>query len=140
MPVIELDMLIAFVNKSDKLHKAADKLFQRIIRGEIRNLKVASSAYLEYELILRSKGYTEFQIRSDLAAFKGIPNLGEAPLTADVLLKASELREKYNLTYFDSLHGATAILLDGEIISSDKDYENVEELKLINPLKMATSP
>ena len=133
MPVIELDMLIAFVNRLDKLHKIADNLFKRIVSGEIRDIKVATSAYLEYEIILRSKGYKEIEIRKDLNAFRGIPNLGESPLTLNVILKASEIREKYGLTYFDSLHGATAMLYDGKIISSDKAYEGVNGLKAINP-------
>lgn len=136
MPVIELDMLIAFVNTLDQLHKTADELFYRATSGEIRDLKTASSAYLEYELILKSKGYTESEIRVDLAAFKEIPNIGEAQLTVNVVLKASEIREKYGLTYLDSLHGATAILSDGKIISSDKAFEKVKELKSINPSKL----
>ena len=72
----------------------------------------------------------------DLAAFKEMSNIGEAQLTVNVVLKASEIREKYGLTYFDSLHGATAILSDGKIISSDKAFERVKELKAINPSKL----
>ncbi len=75
-------------------------------------------------------------ISEDLTTFKDISNLGEAPLTVDIVLKTSEIREKYSLTYFDSLHGAAAILLDGKIISSDKVYKKVKELKVINPLKL----
>ena len=134
MPVIEVDMLIAFVNALDKHHEIADRLMKRIISGKIRNVRVAASAYLEYELILRSRGYSEEEIREDIYHFKNLPNLGEAPLTADVLTKASELREKFGLTFFDSLHGATALLLDGIIISLDEAYSKVEGLKLVNPV------
>jgi len=115
MPIIELDMLIAFVNASDSLHRLADNLFKKITRGELREVKVASSALLEYELVLRSRGHEEREIREDIRAFNMMPNLGEEPLTAEVILKASEIREKHNLSYFDSLHCATAILFDGEI-------------------------
>ncbi|MGQ9469571.1 MAG: hypothetical protein ACUVTD_07105 [Nitrososphaerales archaeon] len=45
MPVIELDMPIAFVNALDKLHKTADNLFQKILKGEIKNVKLAISIY-----------------------------------------------------------------------------------------------
>lgn len=136
MPVIEVDMLIAFVNVLDKYHKIASRLMDRIVSGKIRNVKVAASAYLEYELILRSRGYSEEDIREDLYCFKKLANLGEVPLTIDVLLKASELREKYGLTFFDSLHGATALLLDGMIISVDEDYGKVEGLKVVNPAEI----
>ncbi|MGQ9469570.1 MAG: hypothetical protein ACUVTD_07100 [Nitrososphaerales archaeon] len=49
---------------------------------------------MEYELILKSKGYSDHQIREDLTAFRNMPNLGEAPLTVNVILKASELMGK----------------------------------------------
>lgn len=56
VPVIEVDMLIAFVNYSDKLHSVADQLFLKIKEKKIMNIAVAASAYLEYELIHKSKG------------------------------------------------------------------------------------
>jgi len=136
MPVIEVDMLIAFVNALDKYHKVASKLMKRIISGELKGVKVAASAYLEYELILKARGYSEEEIRSDLNHFRKIPNLGEAPLTVDVLIEASELREKYNLTFFDSLHGATALLSDGVLISLDKAFNEVKGLKVISPTSL----
>ena len=133
MPIIELDMLIAFVNASDSLHRLADNLFKKITRGELREVKVASSALLEYELVLRSRGHEEREIREDIRAFNMMPNLGEEPLTAEVILKASEIREKHSLPYFDSLHCATAILFDGEIISIDCAYDDVPEVSRLDP-------
>ncbi len=133
MPVIELDMLIALVNKSDKLHKVASGLFQAITSGRLKEMKLASSALLEYELVLRSRGYSEKDIRGDIEAFKLIPNLKEAFLTSEVIVKASSLREKYSLTYFDSLHCATAMLYDGKIVASDNAYDNVPEVRRLDP-------
>jgi len=133
MPVIELDMLIALLNASDKLHQTASSLFEKIVSGEIRGVKVASSAYLEYELILRSGSYPGSEIRKDLTAFKNLPNLGEAPLTVNVILKASQLREEYGLSYFDSLHAATAILTDKEMISQDRAYGKIKGIRAITP-------
>jgi len=90
------------------------------------------AAYLEYELILRSRGYSEKEIRNDLNNFRDMPNLDEAPLTLDILIKASELREKYNLSFFDSLHAATALPSDKVIISMDPDYGRIRELRTIS--------
>ena len=136
MPVIELDMLIALVNRSDRLHGVATRLFQSIASGGLKEVRLASSALLEYELVLRSRGYDEGEIGKDIEAFRLIPNLGEVPLTSEVLVKASELRETYSLTYFDSLHCATAILSDGQIISSDNAYEAVPEVRRVDPLSL----
>lgn len=133
MPVIELDMLIALVNRSDRLHEVASELFQGIASGRLEGMRLASSALLEYELVLRSRGYDEKDIREDIEAFKLIPNLDEVPLTSEVILKASSLREAYSLTYFDSLHCATAILYDGQIVASDNAYDKVPEVKRLGP-------
>lgn len=136
MPIIELDMLIALVNKADKLHGVSKRLFQKISLGEISNVKVASSAYLEYELIFKSHGYKTADIYNDLQAFRYIKNLGEAPLTVSVILKAIDLRRKYSISYFDSLHAATALEYDKTIISADHIYGEIKELKYIDPEKI----
>ena len=100
MPVIELDMLIALVNRADKLHEVASKLFSLIVRGKLKGVAIASSACLEYELVLRSRGYPEREVKRDLPAFRSMENLGEAPLTINTLAKASEIRERYGLSFF----------------------------------------
>ncbi len=133
MPIIELDMLIAFVNKADKLHSIAVRIFEAIISGRLGNVAVPTSAYMEYELVLKSRGYSEDTILSDIDAFRKIRNLGEVPLTSEVLIKASELRKKYGITYFDSLHAASALLHDKKIISKDRAYREIRELKTLDP-------
>ncbi len=130
MPVIELDMLIAFVNPLDRLHSLADELFKRVSSGKVK-VAVATSALLEYELLLRSRSYSQEDIRADIEAFRNL--LVEVPLDAGIIIRASELRDEYGLTYFDSLHAASAIAKDGVIISSDRAYEKVDGLKAIKP-------
>lgn len=137
MPVIELDLLIAFVNASDRHHQVANRIFQKIMTGEIKEVKTASSAYLEYELIDRSRGYLVGDTRREISSFKNFPNLGEKPLTAKIIIEAMRLRETINaMTYFDSLHASTAMHSDGEIISLDDIYDKVEGLTRIEPSKI----
>jgi len=133
MPVIELDMLIAYVNKADELHSVAVKIFNAIVNRKLKNIGVPSSAYLEYELVLKSKGYDDESISKDIQAFKNIKNLEEIPLSSNVIIEASRLRQTYKLTYFDSLHAASALLFDGKIISTDNAYRRVFELEVIDP-------
>jgi len=64
MLVIELDMLIAFVNKADKLHSITIRVFDEIVNGRLGNVVVPTSAYMEYELLLKSKGYSEDTVSS----------------------------------------------------------------------------
>lgn len=133
MPVVELDMMIALVNSSDLLHEAADRLFRAVREGRLKSVRIAVSALLEYELLLRSRGVAEAEIRGDLRAFAMIRNLGEQPLTTEAVTLASELRERHGLTYFDSLHCASAILFDGKIISVDEAYDTVPSVSRIDP-------
>lgn len=137
MPLIELDLLIAFVNSADRHHQAADRIFRKIMAGDIKYVHVASSAYLEYELIHRSFSYLAEDIRKEISSFKNFPNLGEEPLTSKIILDAIKLREAIKgMTYFDSIHASTARLYDGEIISTDPIYDKVNALKRIDPSKI----
>ncbi|MFQ6135725.1 MAG: type II toxin-antitoxin system VapC family toxin [Candidatus Hydrothermarchaeales archaeon] len=137
MPVIELDLLIAFVNASDRQHLVADRAFRKIMVGKIKDASTASSAYLEYELVHRSLGYPVEDTRREISGFKNFPNLGEEPLTAKVILEAMRLRETVkDMTYFDSMHASTAMLGDGEIISTDPIYDKVDGLNRIDPSKI----
>ena len=133
MPVIELDLLIGLVNRDDHLHSAAVKFFEMVRDRIIRDVSIATSALMEYSLVLRSKGVSDREIQSDIILIRTINNLGEAYLTSEVLVKAIDLRTKYGLTYFDSLHAATAILKDRVIISTDKAYSKINNIKHIDP-------
>ncbi len=133
MPVIELDMLIAYVNSLDKLHGIATKIFNKIVKGDLKNIAVPVSAYLEYNLVLRSRGYREEEICTDIESFRGIRGLGEIPLTSEILVASASLRIKYGLTFFDSLHAASALLYDGVIISVDKAYQRIRGLEVLDP-------
>ncbi len=136
MPCIELDLLIAFVNSADRLHEDTDALFLKVSRNEIKNVYVASSAYVEYELVHKAKGVEEEEVADDLEAFLNYPNLNEAPLKLETLIKAAELRKTYKLTYFDSLHAATAILNDGVITGTDQAYDSIPSLKRVSPQRI----
>jgi predicted nucleic acid-binding protein len=63
--------------------------------------------------------------------FWNSPNLGEAPPTLEVQIRASVLREKHGLSFFDSLHAATALLFDGIIVSLDGAYKSVQGLQAL---------
>ena len=136
LPVIELDMILALLNRADRLHAVASRLFEKIARGELKRVAVAVSAYLEMELIMRLKGFDHNEIIKNILMFKSIPKLEEAPLTSDTILNAVRIRANYGLTYFDSLHASTALLYDGVIISVDEDYKRVQGLKVVDPRKL----
>lgn len=133
MPVIELDMLFGYTNKKDRLHRVASRIFASISEGKLEDAYVASSAYIEYELFSKSMGVPAIQIVRELQSFQFFPNLQEHALSLSIILSASILRNRYGLTFFDSLHASTALVNDGHIISVDKAYDDVQGLTRIEP-------
>lgn len=109
-------------------------------RGRLGGATIPASAYMEYELVLRSRGYSSEAILGDIEVFRRIENLGEVPLTARVIVEATRLRDKYGLTYFDSLHAASALHHDKTIISTGKAYQKVPGLRTIDPRKLVAQP
>jgi predicted nucleic acid-binding protein len=132
MPLIETDTKIGFINKNDRFHKEASYIFKKISQGEL-DLSISSVSLIELQLIYKSKNI-EFQFSFDLAEFQSIRNLKWAPLSVESSLTALNFRKRYNLSFFDSLHIGIAINLDKQIISQDKEYENIKGLTRI-PLK-----
>ena len=70
---------------------------------------------------------------TDLSQLLSLYKLSTFPLTCEQIAKAANLRKKYNLTFYDSHHAASAILYDSRIISTDNTYDSVIGLKRINP-------
>lgn len=88
---------------------------------------------MEYELLLKSKKIKTPELIRDIIHFKALENIKEIPLNSSIIILAQKLRETNNLTYFDSLHCASAMHADGIIISTDKDFKNIKNLKLMEP-------
>jgi len=72
---------------------------------------------------------------SELLEFYGIRISTPSP---SHLAIAHSLRKRYSLTYFDSLHAATAIALRDALASYDRSYSRVEELRWVYPSKLLT--
>jgi len=54
-------------------------------------------------------------------------------LDSKIIVTSIKIRDKYQLTYFDSLHAASSMHLDSIILSSDKDYQKLPQIKTIEP-------
>jgi len=84
------------------------------------------------ELIYRSEKM-EDKLLEDLSAVAALPNVKYVALTPDVTVASVYLRLTLNLSFFDSHYAATALSLDGRIISFDKEYDRVPGLTRIKP-------
>lgn len=130
MPLIETDMIFAFLNANDRHHNTANKLFSQIESGY--EVGLPTSALIEMELIYKSND-REDDLASHVANLVAIPNITSQALTPKTILLSITLREEYNLSFFDSHHVATALETDGKIISTDQQYKNIPNLELLDP-------
>ena len=130
MPTIETDIIFALLNPNDRYHSLASKFFSEIIKG--RKINLPTSVLIEIELIYKSEN-REKDLKNHIAHLTVIPNLEILPLTPDIVLLAIELREEYQLSFFDSHHVATALIEDGILIGTDKAFEEIEGLTMIYP-------
>ena len=134
MGLIETDLLLAASSPRDAHHGEAVRLLRS---GS--PLRLSPYSLVELDLLVPSG-----RIRVVLPDF--YVHLGEVlefygvaipPPRARHLAVAWDLRRRYGLTYFDSLHAATA-LVEGEAIASyDSSYARVEGLKYLHPSQLA---
>jgi len=134
MPLLENDVVFAYLNELDPGHKAAERIFRRLQEGELA-LEASSVALLEMELIYRSEG-REDRLLAHLAAVASLPGVRYVPLTPDIAIASVYLRRTIGLSFFDSHYAATALGLDGEIVSRDRAYDGVPGLTRVDPDSM----
>jgi len=131
MPVLETDFLKALVDPQDRLHDKAVKALKKVEEGQ---WYVASSAFLEFDLLLK-KGGLSLEDRIDVfeSLKPHIPLGVVCELSHQTLAIAGRLQKAYGFSnfYFDSLHIGTAIEHNQQIVSSDKSFNDVKEVRRI---------
>ena len=74
-----------------------------------------------------------YSLLSDLIRYRDVGLLPTKPIYHG---EAYRLRQKYkSLTYFDSLHASVGIIESLELVSYDKEYAKIRELKHTHPDK-----
>jgi len=134
MPLLENDVIFAYLNRADSYHDVARKLFYKLKNGEL-TVEISSVSLLEIELVYKSRGI-EKRLLNDIAELLALPGVKYVPLEPKVVLLSVYLRNQYNLTFFDSHYAATALSLDRKITSFDRAYEKVPGLARIDPEKI----
>lgn len=131
MPVLETDFLKGLLDEKDRLHPHSLVALHRLSRGE---WVLASSALIELDLLLKKAGLSNMRRHEVFESLKAEFDVDSVlGVSHAVLSQAAFIREKYNFRrfYFDSVHLSTAILHDGTIVSSDREFDHVSELKRI---------
>lgn len=149
MPVIEVDLLLAYFTNEDRHHSIASTYFSKVLSGEVPKPGLTPFALQELELGIRAgKIFLRGKLAKDEADVGAFMNdICEALQLYEIKIesvecfsfgRAAEIREKYDLTYYDSLHAASALVSgDRTIVSTDTQYDRVRDLKRINPYNFA---
>jgi predicted nucleic acid-binding protein len=124
---LDADVLYSYLKPEDWLKPFAENILDKKDKFITSIVTV-----IEIEIVsLRELGST-FSL-SVLSRLKTLKNLEILPLSIDVLEKSVELRKLYGLSIFDSIHAATCLLNNVEIISSDSIFDKVKGLERIDP-------
>jgi len=129
MAIIETDIVIALASKKDVHHNEVKKLLEKV------NVLLSPYTLIELDLIILS-GNLVVKIPDFYDALNDTfryYNVSILPPDTSHLNTAWLIREKYGLTFFDSLHAATALERKDILISYDKRYAVVKNLKYVHP-------
>jgi predicted nucleic acid-binding protein len=134
--LVETDVILAAASSRDRHHDVALKVLQRA-----KPLLLSPFSLIELDLLVSSgriqavlPGF--YRALEGLLMYYGIDVPPPQPLHLE---RASELRPKYGLSYFDSLHAAVAVSAGATLISFDRRYANVEGLAYIHPREFLES-
>jgi len=136
--LIETDIILALVSNEDKHHNEAIKLTDKFEREIILSpyTLIELDLIIKSGLILISDTKAFYSALESLLGYRGITILTPRPIYH---AKAFELRQKYRqMTYFDSLHAGVGVTKGIELISYDRTYVNIAELKYNHPTKRLT--
>ena len=126
---------MALISPKDRHHADIVSLLDSLL-GEV---KISPYSLIELNLLLKSgeilvRDVTAFyETLSELLKYRRVTTF---PTKPEYHREAFKLREKYKvLTYFDSLHAAVGIVENLEMVSYDREYAKITELKYSHPDK-----
>lgn len=128
MPIADTEFLFALNPKERKHGEALRSL-------SLKGLKIPDTAIFEFQIVLRARSRTPKEIASAMRAIKQIfesRKLNEVcTMKSDLFIRQAEIEEKAGLSYFDSLIAASALAVDGALLSDDSAFDRVQGLKRI---------
>lgn len=130
MTYLDANVFVYAVGNDDRKSKICIEIIKKLLRKEIKG----ETSLLTWDEFIHSvrKQYGGGVAVEEGKKFLKFPNLIFLEVDKNVISKAQELIEKYNLKPRDAIHAASA-LINGinEIISDDSDFDNIKELRRI---------
>ena len=134
--LIESDVLVAYFKKEDWLKSSAEKVLNRVIRGELGQVITDSEVIHEFYYVFREYT-TTIKIQEIITYLFTLKNIQIVPVSTEHYLAALTIMETYKVSsIFDAIHAAVALSNENPdkiIISTDNVYDRISDLKRIDP-------
>jgi predicted nucleic acid-binding protein len=137
--LIESDLFIAYIKKSDWLKSKAEEIFSAVSTGRLGVVQASSEVLHElyYVFVEHAPAST---ILGNAARMATMENIEYIDATREIYLSALELLSTYELgSIFDAIYAATALtemVPDHTILSTDSAYDRVPGLTRVDPRKI----
>jgi predicted nucleic acid-binding protein len=109
-------VLVGAMNPTDKHHRTSMMYLKELRTSE--STHVPTSTLIEFDLVMRNKGYTEEEIAETWRALSSLVEDNYVATTPSAHLTAASFRAK-GLTYFDSLITALAAESNAIVVTRD---------------------
>jgi predicted nucleic acid-binding protein len=122
-------VLFAVSDSEDKYHEVALGYFTKLSSS---NFWVASFALLEFDIVLKSRGLTyDERMERYALLIKDFPAMTDKilGLHPEIFYLLSRIEKEQGLDYFDAGVAAESLENDGVVISSDREFDRVPNLK-----------
>lgn len=129
MPILDTVVLFAAADAKDKRH---DKALGYMRKLRERDFYIASFALLEFDIVLRSRGFSaEERMEKHALLLKDFPDSRAkvSPLSPPAFYLSARLEKEFGLDYFDAGVAAEALQHDGIVVSTDAAFDKVDNLK-----------
>jgi len=124
---LDADLIYALIKKKDRHEELAEKIL-----SEEGKFYTSIVTLLELEIIVKRELSDELSMEILGLVKKKIPALTIKALDSNIMQSSLNLRKKYGLGIFDSIHAATALANDKKIASTDRIYDRIPSLKRIS--------
>ncbi len=118
MRLLDTIVLVGAMNPDDKYHKTAVRHLRAV--QPAGKVHVPTSSLTEFDLVMRSRDYTETEIRETWTALAPLIDRKVVSTSLSAHLVAAEMRSQ-GLTYFDSLIAALAKEMEAVVVTRDPE-------------------
>ena len=130
--LIESDLLLAYMKKSDWLKPTAEKILSRVASGDIPGA-YASTATLQEIIFWFYNRDMHRELVQATNAITHMRNMRWIDLFPEICFTASMLIKEYMINPTDAYHAATAITKDKTILNMELVYDRIKGIRRIDP-------